>query len=122
MLGTNFARLGCRYRLLVGVMGAGQGLTVTSKRAKNLDIRSIWIVVAAFNEAAVIGPIVSDLVQRGYRVVVVDDGSHDTTGHIALSAGATVVTHPVNLGQGAALQTGIKFALQQGASRSATSR
>jgi polyprenyl-phospho-N-acetylgalactosaminyl synthase len=95
------------------VMRAGQGRTV--KRAKNLDVRSIWIVVAAFNEAAVIGPIVLDLVQRGYRVVVVDDGSHDTTGHIALSAGATVVTHPVNLGQGAALQTGIKFALQQGA-------
>jgi glycosyltransferase involved in cell wall biosynthesis len=43
----------------------------------------------------------------------VDDGSHDGTGQIALSAGAAVITHPVNLGQGAALQTGIKFALQQ---------
>jgi glycosyltransferase involved in cell wall biosynthesis len=53
--------------------------------------------------------------RRTYRVVVVDDGSSDATGQIALSAGATVITHPVNLGQGAALQTGIKFALQQGA-------
>jgi polyprenyl-phospho-N-acetylgalactosaminyl synthase len=76
---------------------------------------SIWIVVAAYNEAAVIGPVVADLVSRSYHVVVVDDGSHDATGQIALSAGATVITHPVNLGQGAALQTGIKFALSQAA-------
>jgi glycosyltransferase involved in cell wall biosynthesis len=87
---------------------------VTSKHRKRPDT-SIWIVIAAFNEATVIGPIISDLVRRSYRVVVVDDGSHDATGQIALSAGATVVTHPVNLGQGAALQTGIKFALQQSA-------
>jgi polyprenyl-phospho-N-acetylgalactosaminyl synthase len=88
---------------------------VTSKHRKKPDTRSIWIVIAAFNEAAVIGPIVSDIVGRSYRVVVVDDGSHDATGQIALSAGATVLAHPVNLGQGAALQTGLKFALQQGA-------
>ncbi len=86
---------------------------MTSKHLKKPDTRSIWIVVAAFNEAAVLSPIVSDLVRRSYRVVVVDDGSNDATGQIALSAGATVVTHPVNLGQGAALQTGINFALQQ---------
>ena len=76
---------------------------------------SIWVVIAAFNEASVIGPIVADLVSRSYRVIVVDDGAHDATGQLALSAGATVITHPVNLGQGAALQTGIKFALQQAA-------
>ena len=86
-----------------------------SKQHKNPNTGSIWIVVAAFNEATVLGPIVSDLMRRTYRVVVVDDGSSDATGQIALSAGATVITHPVNLGQGAALQTGIKFALQQGA-------
>ena len=80
-----------------------------------VDPRSIWIVIAAFNEAAVIEPIVSDIVRRNYSVVLVDDGSQDKTGQIALAAGATVVTHPVNLGQGAALQTGMKFAIQQGA-------
>ena len=88
---------------------------MNSKQHKNPNTGSIWIVVAAFNEATVLGPIVSDLMRRTYRVVVVDDGSSDATGQIALSAGATVITHPVNLGQGAALQTGIKFALQQGA-------
>src|ERR1041384_2376145 len=91
------------------------GRTVTARQAKNPDICSIYTVIAAFNEATVIGPIVSELVRHGYSVVAVDDGSHDATGQVALSAGAVVVTHPVNLGQGAALQTGIKFALQQGA-------
>jgi glycosyltransferase involved in cell wall biosynthesis len=88
---------------------------VITKHPGKPDTRSIWIVVAALNEAPVIGPIVSDLARRNYRVVVVDDGSRDATAQIALSAGANVVTHPVNLGQGAALQTGIKFALQQNA-------
>jgi glycosyltransferase involved in cell wall biosynthesis len=95
--------------------GALLGKAVTSRHRKKTDTRSIWIVVAAFNEAAVLSPIVSDLVRRSYHVVVVNDGSHDATGQIAFSAGATVVTHPVNLGQGAALQTGINLALQRGA-------
>lgn len=89
---------------------------MTADKQKEFDGGSIWIVIAAFNEAAVIGPIISDVVRRNYRVVVIDDGSQDATGQIALAAGATVVTHPVNFGQGAALQTGIKFALQRDAS------
>jgi glycosyltransferase involved in cell wall biosynthesis len=88
---------------------------VSADNHSEIDPRSIWVVIAAFNEAAVIESIVSDIVRRNYFVVLVDDGSRDKTGQIALAAGATVVTHPVNLGQGAALQTGIKFALQQGA-------
>lgn len=88
---------------------------MTSEHRTKLSPHSIWVVVAAFNEGAVIGPIISDLLRQSYQVVVVDDGSRDGTGDIALSAGATLVTHPVNLGQGAALQTGIKFALQQNA-------
>ena len=88
---------------------------MTADNHSEVDPRSIWIVIAAFNEAAVIEPIVSDIVRRNYSVVLVDDGSQDKTGQIALAAGATVVTHPVNLGQGAALQTGMKFAIQQGA-------
>ena len=76
---------------------------------------SIWVVLAAYNEAAVIGHVVAELVRRSYAVVVVDDGSGDQTGRMAGSAGAIVVTHPINLGQGAALQTGIRYALLQGA-------
>ena len=51
----------------------------------------------------------------GYDVVVVDDGSSDRTRDLAAAAGAVVLRHPINLGQGAALQTGIEFALRQGA-------
>ena len=76
---------------------------------------SIWLVIAAYNEAAVIGVVVADLIGCGHSVVVVDDGSIDATASIAGSAGAIVVPHPINLGQGAALQTGIEFALRRGA-------
>lgn len=77
--------------------------------------KSIWVVVPAFNEAAIIARIVGELTERGYAVVVIDDGSRDGTGIAALAAGAALVTHPFNLGQGAALQTGIQFALKQDA-------
>jgi glycosyltransferase involved in cell wall biosynthesis len=76
---------------------------------------SIWLIIPAYNEAAVIGRVVADVAKRGYHVAVVDDGSIDETGRRASAAGAIVVTHPINLGQGAALQTGIQFALRQGA-------
>jgi polyprenyl-phospho-N-acetylgalactosaminyl synthase len=76
---------------------------------------SIWLIIPAYNEAAVIGRVVADVVGRGYNVAVIDDGSTDETGRRAGAAGALVVTHPINLGQGAALQTGIQFALRQGA-------
>src|SRR5438132_4338276 len=77
---------------------------------------SVWVVIAAYNEAVVIGSVAREVAQRGYHVILIDDGSKDETGDLAATAGARVLTHPVNLGQGAALQTGIKFALQQGAS------
>jgi polyprenyl-phospho-N-acetylgalactosaminyl synthase len=77
--------------------------------------QSIWLVIPAYNEAAVIGRVVADLVWRGYRVAVIDDGSTDTTRDEARGAGAITVTHAINLGQGAALQTGIQFALRGGA-------
>ena len=73
------------------------------------------VVIAAYNESRVIGAVVAELRAAGYPVVVVDDGSADGTAAAAASAGATVVRHPVNLGQGAALQTGIEFALERGA-------
>ena len=75
----------------------------------------LWVICAAYNEAAMIGRVVSELRRAGYRTVVVDDGSADATGPIAAAAGAHVVTHPLNLGQGAALQTGMGYALSRGA-------
>jgi glycosyltransferase involved in cell wall biosynthesis len=73
------------------------------------------VVIAAYNEAAVITRVVSEVKRAGYTAIVVDDGSGDRTGEIALAFGAAVIRHPVNLGQGAALQTGIDYALAHGA-------
>ncbi len=75
----------------------------------------IWVVIAAYNEAPVIGIVVDGVKRAGYDVVVVDDGSKDGTSDAAAEAGAVVVKHPINLGQGAALQTGIEFALGEAA-------
>lgn len=74
-----------------------------------------WVVVAAYNEAAVIGDVVRSLVECGYPVAVVDDGSRDETAARARDAGASVLRHAINRGQGAALQSGITYALAQGA-------
>jgi polyprenyl-phospho-N-acetylgalactosaminyl synthase len=74
------------------------------------EMRNVWIVVPAFNEAGVIGEVIADLRSVFDHVVCVDDGSDDGTGEIALRAGAHLVRHPVNLGQGAAIQTGVEYA------------
>jgi glycosyltransferase involved in cell wall biosynthesis len=78
------------------------------------------VIVPAFNEAAVIGPGVRDLRNRFANVVVVDDGSADATASAAFAAGAVVLQHALNAGQGAALQTGIDYALANGATYVAT--
>ena len=72
-----------------------------------------WIVVPAFNEAGVIGDVITALRSVFANVVCVDDGSADGTGDIAQRAGAHLVRHPVNLGQGAAIQTGVEYARNQ---------
>ena len=82
---------------------------------QNKLYKNAWVVVAAYNEAAVIAGVIAGVRRAGYPVVVVDDGSADRTAEVASLAGAMVVRHPLNLGQGAALQTGIDYALDQGA-------
>jgi glycosyltransferase involved in cell wall biosynthesis len=73
----------------------------------------VWIVIPAFAEATVIADVVSGVRSVFDHVVCVDDGSRDDTAEQAWQAGAYVVRHPVNLGQGAAIQTGIEFARSQ---------
>lgn len=65
-----------------------------------------------YNEASVVGTVIEGLRKEFPNVVCVDDGSTDGSQDVAREAGAVVVQHPVNLGQGAALQTGIEYSLQ----------
>ncbi|WP_193105283.1 glycosyltransferase family 2 protein [Brachybacterium sp. FME24] len=73
---------------------------------------STWFVVPLFNEGQVVGDVIRDLRTRYPLVVAVDDGSQDDSAAIAAEAGAAVVRHPFNMGQGAALKTGIDYALR----------
>lgn len=80
------------------------------------DPAAIWVVIPAYNEARRLDGVLKALAQRRVTVVVVDDGSRDNTSAVALAQeGVWVLRHVVNLGQGAALQTGIDFALYHGA-------
>lgn len=73
----------------------------------------VWLVVPLFNEERVIGDVVRSVRQTYPNIVCVDDGSSDNSAARAAAAGAVVVRHPVNLGQGAALQTGIDYVLSR---------
>jgi len=77
--------------------------------------RDTWVVIAAFNEHSVIREVASAVADDGWSVVVVDDGSRDDTAQAARVPGVVVLRHAINLGQGAALQTGIDYALRRGA-------
>ena len=76
-----------------------------------MEFEDTWLVVPLYNEEQVIGEVVSSALQVFPKIVCVDDGSHDGSAQCAAEAGAVVVCHPINLGQGAALQTGIEYGL-----------
>ena len=75
----------------------------------------VFIVIAAFNEARTIRDVVQQLLVHYPDVVVVDDASSDGTALCLKGLKVFLLRHILNRGQGAALQTGITFALQQGA-------
>lgn len=73
------------------------------------------VVVPAFNEGGRVGDVVRNLAPYADAVFVVDDGSRDQTADEAEAAGAVVLRHSINRGQGAALKTGVDAALLDGA-------
>lgn len=71
-----------------------------------------WVVIPLFNEATVIGDVIRGVRESFANVVCVDDGSSDASAAEARAGGAVVVSHPINLGAGAAIRTGLDYALQ----------
>jgi glycosyltransferase involved in cell wall biosynthesis len=82
-----------------------------------MEFDDTWLVVPLYNEGQVIGDVVGKALTVFPHIVCVDDGSRDDSAQQAEQAGACVVRHPINLGQGAALQTGLEFALTDPAAR-----
>ena len=75
----------------------------------------ILVCIPAYNESSVIAEVISGLRKLGFlHILIINDGSTDQTEEVAREAGAMVITHLINRGAGAASQTGIHFARQNG--------
>lgn len=77
------------------------------------DYHDTWLVIPVYNEAQVIADVVEQALKVFPNIVCVNDGSSDDSAEQILGTGAHLVRHPVNLGQGAALQTGLSYALSR---------
>lgn len=77
--------------------------------------QSIFVIIPCFNEASVIKDTVAGVLEMGYSVVVVDDASTDETKQLLHGFPVHYLRHRINLGQGAALQTGFDYAIRKGA-------
>jgi len=82
----------------------------------SIDDRRALVIMPAHNEATNIAAVIGQVrvLAPGLDIVVVNDGSTDETARLAAGAGAAVVTLPNNLGYGGAVQTGFRYAVQQG--------
>ena len=70
----------------------------------------VWVVIPVYNERLVIAEVVERVRRTFPNVVCVDDGSQDGSAEEILRTGAHLLRHPTNMGQGAALQTGLTYA------------
>jgi glycosyltransferase involved in cell wall biosynthesis len=75
--------------------------------------RDVWIIIPVHNEGAVVGDVVTGVLDTFPNVVCVDDGSTDGSARQILATGAHLVSHPINMGQGAAIATGLRYALSR---------
>ncbi|OFT81594.1 glycosyltransferase family 2 protein [Corynebacterium sp. HMSC29G08] len=78
-----------------------------------MDFSDTWLVIPCFNEGQVIFDVIANARQTFPNIVAVNDGSRDNSADAIHAAGAHLVNHPVNLGQGAAIQTGVEYARAQ---------
>lgn len=74
-----------------------------------------YIIIPAFNESSSISRVLTELFPLGYRIILVDDGSTDGTSNVVVDFPILRIRHKINLGQGAALETGMEAARRLGA-------
>lgn len=77
------------------------------------NYQDTWLVIPCFNEGKVIEDVIRNARKTFPNIVAVNDGSSDDSAARIHTAGAHLVNHPVNLGQGAAIQTGVEYARAQ---------
>lgn len=91
-----------------GNASASTGSDLAAQRAS----QEVALVIPIYNEGPVITEVLREAKKTFPHLICVDDGSSDDSAALAREAGATVLTHAINLGQGAALQTGITYYLR----------
>jgi glycosyltransferase involved in cell wall biosynthesis len=96
-------------------MGTPEHAIAAGEEPAAVPVDRTVVVIPAYNEAQVIQRVLAEILPIFPRIVVVDDGSADATAAQARQAGAIVLRHCVNVGQGAALETGIRYARELGA-------
>lgn len=86
----------------------------------SIDPKKVFIIIPSFNEGKVIRTTIAPLVDKGYTVILIDDCSSDDTEEVLKGAPIIYLKHEINLGQGAAIQTGIEYALKKKADYAVT--
>ena len=79
------------------------------------DRRTIFVIIPCYNEAGIIRETITAVIEKGYSIIVVDDHSTDNTKEQIKDFPLIYIHHRMNMGQGAALQTGISLALKKDA-------
>ena len=84
----------------------------TNKTYLQMGKTKISIIIPAYNEAETIGDVINKIINLypDFEMIVVNDGSTDNTASVAKDAGALVYSHPYNIGNGAAIKSGVRFA------------
>lgn len=91
------------------------GYTFMHTMSPVVDYSKVYVLVPVYNESETILSVVQDLARYNYSIVIIDDGSTADIYSLVKHLPVYYLRHLVNLGQGAALQTGIEFALSKGA-------
>jgi glycosyltransferase involved in cell wall biosynthesis len=90
---------------------------MSAKKINEYKFEKVWILVPCFNEGKVVKNTLNELSNFFNNILVVDDGSTDNTYDILCSMDVTIVRHPINLGQGAAIDSGFKYLLREDKSK-----